>query len=213
MDDIDRICRECNLRYVLFGRTAILAKNAGKFIDNQYDFDIIMPLADAMALKKYTEENLKETRAVESWYDNPSLKQMIFRFVDRQSTLWDDVAGHYYSKPGIAVTIFVTRTQTFSGRVFGAERYVMAKNNNGGKLPYSVFQLKKMEKAVREDPEKAARDFNEPHIKKIVHNTGGLRWGYLRSLFMSDEKILRWVMEKNLEMHLVAKYIVPPLFY
>ncbi len=198
MDDIEKICRKCNLHYVLFGRTAILAKNAGKFVDDQYDFDIMMPLAHAMVLKNYTEKNLKKTRAVESWYDNPCLKQMIFRFVDKQSTLWDDVAGHYYSKPGVAITIFVTRTQTLNGKVFGAERYMMAKNNNGGKLPYSVFQLKKMEKAVKEDPVKAALDYNEPHIEQIARNTGGLRWGYLRSLYMSDGKILKWVMDKNL---------------
>ena len=198
MDDIEMICRELNLSYVLFGRTAILAKKAGKFIDEQYDFDIMMPLAHAAALMKYTEDNLSESRAVESWYDNPGLKQMIFRFVDKKSTLWDDVAGHYYTKPGVAVTIFVTRTQTFNGRVFGAERYVMAKNNDGGKLPYSVFQLKKMEKAFKEDPEQAAILFDEPNIKEIVHNTGGLRWGYLRSLYMSDKAMVRWLLNKNL---------------
>jgi len=198
MDDIESVCQKKNLSYVLFGRTAILAKNSETFIDEQFDFDIIMPLADAMELKKYTEEHLSENRAVESWDDNPLLKQMMFRFVDKNSTLWDNTAGHYYTKPGIAVTIFVTRNTTFNGRTYGAERYVMAKNNNGGSLPYSVFQLKKMEKAVLEDPEKAAIDFDEPHIEEIVHNTGGLRWGYLRSLFMSDEAILRWVIKKNL---------------
>lgn len=198
MDDIDMICQKKNLKYVLFGRSAVIAKTYGGFPFDQYAFDIIMPLAHMIELMRYTEENLSETRAVESWYDNPDLKQMMFRFVDKKSTLIDYIGGHYYTKPGIAITIFVTRTQTFSGKVFGAERYVMQKIRTGGKLPYSVFKIKQMEKAWREDPEQAAITFNEPNIDKIVHNTGGLRWGYLRSLFMSDEQILRWVLAKNL---------------
>ena len=149
MDDIHEICLRNGLHYILFGKTAGMAASYGHFQEDEYNFEIMMPLMDAVKLRQYVEKNMSDTRAMESWEDNEALRQMVFRFVDKKSLLIDGTVGDYYCKPGVAVTIFVTRPSRADDANISAERYIQYLNSTGRKPKYSASDLKKMYEFVQ----------------------------------------------------------------
>lgn len=201
MDDIHSICQKKGLHYILFGKTAGMATSFGHFQGTEYNFEILMPLQDVVELRKYVEENLSDSRAMESWEDNEELRQMIFRFVDKKSLLIDGTVGDYYTKPGVAVTIYVTRPARADDANISAERYIQYLNSTGRKPKYSASDLKKMYEFVRKNGVEAAiREYDDPDIKELTQYAGGLRKGWLRCLFTGKKKTARWVLRKNIEL-------------
>ena len=168
MDDIHEICTKKGLHYILFGKTAGMARAYGHFQEDEYTFEIMMPLLDVVKLRQYVEENMSDTRTMESWEDNEALRQMIFRFVDKKSLLIDGTVGDYYLKPGVAVTIFVTRPSRADDANISAERYIQYLNSTGRKPKYSAADLKKMYECVQRKGEKAAiEEYQEPRFQNL----------------------------------------------
>lgn len=148
VDEIDRICKKQGLRYILGERTAGLAALTGSFLEDSYEFSIHMPLYDAAKLREYTRKHLSSRRVVESWADNGSLKRMMFRYVDKESLLIDEMRGEYFKCPGIAVTIYVARSVKPDKRMFTCENYLMKANSLGQepddlKTPFHLRGLRK----------------------------------------------------------------------
>ena len=201
MDDIHSICRKEGLHYILFGKTAGMAVTYGHFQGSEYNFEILMPLMDVVKLGQYVDKHMSETRAMESWEDNEELKQMVFRFVDKKSLLIDGTVGDYFTKPGIAVTIFVTRPSRADDANLSAERYIQYLNSTGRKPRYSASDLKKMYEYLQKHGEAAAvREFNEPEIKELTRYAAGLRKGWLRCLLTGKKRTARWVLRRNIEL-------------
>ena len=201
MDDIHEICTKKGLHYILFGKTAGMARAYGHFQEDEYTFEIMMPLLDVVKLRQYVEENMSDTRTMESWEDNETLRQMIFRFVDKKSLLIDGTVGDYYLKPGVAVTIFVTRPSRADDANISAERYIQYLNSTGRKPKYSAADLKKMYECVQRKGEKAAiEEYQEPRIKEITRFAGGLRKGWIRCALTGKKRTARWVLLQNIEL-------------
>ena len=199
MDDIHEICTKKGLHYILFGKTAGMARAYGHFQEDEYTFEIMMPLLDVVKLRQYVEENMSDTRTMESWEDNEALRQMIFRFVDKKSLLIDGTVGDYYLKPGVAVTIFVTRPSRADDANISAERYIQYLNSTGRKPKYSAADLKKMYECVQRKGEKAAiEEYQEPRIKEITRFAGGLRKGWIRCALTGKKRTARWVLRQNI---------------
>ena len=131
IDEIDEICKRQGLRYILGEKTAGIAVETGGFLEDSYEFAIHMPLYDAVKLKEYVLKNLSESRVVESWENNGSLKRMMFRYVDKGSFLFDEAKAEYFKYPGIAVTIYIARTVRPDKKLFTCEQYLMNANSLG----------------------------------------------------------------------------------
>ena len=201
MDDIHEICVKKGLHYILFGKTAGMATAYGHFQEDEYNFEIMMPLLDAVKLRQYVEKNMSDTRAIESWEDNEALRQMVFRFVDKKSLLIDGTVGDYYCKPGVAVTIFVTRPSRADDANISAERYIQYLNSTGRKPKYSASDLKKMYECVqKKGVEAAIEEYHEPRIKEITRFAGGLRKGWIRCALTGKKRTARWILRQNIEL-------------
>lgn len=193
MDEINFICQKEQLRYVLINDTAVRVRNKGKFVDSRYEFNILMPMEDIGKFLTYVQNNKAEDRAIESWDNNAYLRQMVFRYVDKNSLLIDGPSGDYFKKPGIAITIYPARPNQLAKNVIGAERYLQQMNSGSDdrKRDWLWFLLR-------------GRHRNNKKYKQIPKNKEirkyceeDMRRGILCYLFGNRDKLARWIMQKQ----------------
>ncbi|MGN1138410.1 MAG: hypothetical protein ACI4RM_03105, partial [Ruminococcus sp.] len=133
MDEIKSICEKKNLKYVLANETAGTALKFNSFREDEYFFYILMPFSHIKKLKDYVEKNSKD-RVIESYANNPHLRNFVFRYVDKGTLLIDGNALEYYKHPGVAVTIMPAREYPVSKKVTGCENYIKYVNCNNTKI-------------------------------------------------------------------------------
>lgn len=129
LDEIDGICREKSLCYMLADETAISAMNGHHFSGAEYDLKIIMPLSDIPAFLDAASQ--KPDRETESWSDNEWMNTYVFRYVDSSTLLIDYSSWDYFTKPGVAVTI-IPLLPKLGTKLLAGLRYISAVNVYGG---------------------------------------------------------------------------------
>lgn len=189
MDEINFICQKEQLRYVLIDETAVRAQKKHRFGDARYEFKILMPMEDIGKFQDYVQTHKTENRAIESWENNSHLRQMIFRYVDKNSLLIDGPSGNYFKKPGIAITIYPARPGKPANQVVGAERYLQ-QINNGTNEKYREWLLFLILRSRRAQENK----------KSIKYQADHMLGGRLRYLFGGRDKLARWIM-KSQDLH------------
>ena len=184
MDEINAICKEEKLRYVLINNTAVRAKKKHEFGDARFEFKLLMPLEDIVRLQAYVEAHYADTRGIESWENNSALYQMVYRYVDKGSLLIDGPSGHYLKMPGIALTIYPARKGRPAENVVGAERYLQQINNNAGSWwRDTVFFLKLRSRKARE------------YKKATQYCASNIFSGRIRYLFGGRDRLAAWIIE------------------
>ncbi len=196
MDEIDTLCREKDLHYVLFGQTAAQARKESSFVGSTYEFQIIMPLPDILRLQTLVNESLNSTRTFESWEDNAALPQMVFRYTDRNSLLVDGWTGAYHTKPGIAITIFTAKTERPSAKILGCERYLQMYNDGRSKYFWATITFAKV---LRKIVGKARTEkiLHVDNLSNFTSNTGKLQTGGLRALLHGRKKLGQYIVENQ----------------
>ncbi|MDD6848036.1 MAG: hypothetical protein PUD53_04585, partial [Oscillospiraceae bacterium] len=186
MDEIKDICEKENLKYVLANETCATARNFNGFNAEEYAFNILMPLSHIKKLKNYVEKNSKD-RVVESYSNNPHLKNFVFRYVDKGTLLIDGNSLEYYKHPGVAVTILPAREYPVSKKIIGCENYIKYVNCTNNKIVTPI----------------AIKKFISKHFSKEDNNLDNysiceyLYRGRFKSLFGSFEKTAKYVEEEN----------------
>lgn len=196
MDEIDAICQKEGLQYALANRTAARAAEYGEFLNEAYDFYIIMPVPDALKLQEYVRANNIPDREFESWEDNGALRRMMFRYVDKGSLLIDGSSGNYFKKPGIAITILAAKTRKSNIKINGCERYLQILNGGGANkkgfwIPVTIAKIFTKLLGMK----RAKKLLRMPKLEAYVENTGGLHWGGLKAIFKSRDNMAKRLME------------------
>lgn len=193
MDEITEICQKENLSYILALETATYAEKNNKFNDDRYHFKIMMPYNDIVKLEKYVEKNLSDKRFIESWRNNPMLRQMKFRYVDKGTLLYDTGSPEYHNALGICVTIYPARQFEASKKARGSERYIQALSR--GCMRSDIFKL-----AVSKQTSKFKKDnkaFEDQSHKIRIDNNNYIQKGLLKGLLLRPEKLANYVMKEN----------------
>lgn len=193
MDEIVEICQKENLSYILANETATYAEKNKTFKDERYHFKIMMPYNDIVKLENYVEKNLSDKRFIESWRNNPHLRQMKFRYVDKGTLLYDTGSPEYHNAMGICVTIFPARQFEASKKARGSERYIQAMSR--GCMRSDIFKL-----AVSKQTSRFKKDKNDVESKshKIrIDNNNYIQKGFFKGLVFRPEKIAASVMKQN----------------
>jgi hypothetical protein len=188
VDEIDKVCQERNLTYILAKQTARYAATEGKFINKTYMFYLMMPLSDIFVLKQMAE-------------NNPDLEEFSFRYVDTQSVLIDGTRAIYHQYPGISVTILPLREKLPSKQVLGSERYLNNRNMANAIEFFSAFPPKSARVCLYK---LRGRKFCEDKLKKSGVQQGmvayqGSHYGVLRNIFMGHKKLAAWVQQENIK--------------
>lgn len=186
MDEINYICQKEQLRYVLIDETAVRAHKKHQFADARCEFKILMPIEDIGKLQEYVQAHHTENRAIESWENNSHLRQMIFRYVDKNSLLIDGPSGNYFKKPGIAITIYPARPRKLADQVVGAERYLQQVNDGVKEqkrewLSFMVLRGRRAQKSKN----------------SIQYQTDHMLGGRLRYILGGRDKLARWIMQSQ----------------
>ena len=186
MDEIKNICEKENLKYVLANETCATARKFNGFNAEEYAFYILMPLSHIKKLKDYVEKNSKD-RVVESYSNNPYLKNFLFRYVDRGTLLIDGNSLEYYKHPGVAVTILPAREYPASKKVKGCENYLKYVYSTNRKSFTFVVAKKIMNKLFG----KHKCYFYNNSLSDYMY------YGRFKSLFGSFEKTAKYVENEN----------------
>lgn len=128
LDEIDAVCTEQHLTYFLAEESAISALNHAGFSGSEYNLKIMMPVSQIRVLISEIAGSGKKNRAFESWISNPDLRQLVWRYVDKDSLLIDYSSGKYFRKPGIAVTILPLLTEKLPSQIRGEHKFVQECN-------------------------------------------------------------------------------------
>lgn len=197
LNEISHICRKKNLRFVLAERTAGYAEKYHKFISNEYQLYILMPIRDIYILMDYVNKNLSETREFESWENNCKMREMVFRYVDKTSTLIDGYNVDYFSKPGIAVTITPVTEGEGSTELKGCQRYLQLLNKSvyKDKCPWVSLTLFKF--ASKLVGTKILSILFRRNIGSFISCSSGIHYGGLKARKMSRQELANWVVKKN----------------
>lgn len=129
--EIDETCKENNISYSLYGRTAGAALESDKFTTQCYEFHIMMLSKDILLLKEKLKNKKIRNRGFEDLSNNSQLAWNCVRYVDTGTTLIDRDDYVQYKLLGVAVTI-----HPVFGHIPDKVTKVMMKGNayfNGGK--------------------------------------------------------------------------------
>ncbi|MGI6722074.1 MAG: hypothetical protein ACOX4I_05925 [Anaerovoracaceae bacterium] len=121
LEEIAGICRENDLRFTLFEKTAYQAYITHEFDRESYIIDIAMPAADAARLVDIVERDQSGSREIESWLNNPDMPGMYLRYVDKTTTLLDTSHEPRYRCLGMFVQIRILRNVKLNSRLAGYE--------------------------------------------------------------------------------------------
>lgn len=192
MDEIKSICLEKKLSYVLCFETAAYLTDHDKFEDGRYNFKIMMPYGDIVKLEKYVEKNLSDKRIVESWRNNEKLGLMKFRYVDKESLLFDGRSAEHHIAPGACVTIFPARQFEMIETARACERYLQLCNkgqrDKAAKLVIFKF---------------ATRLTHIGFFKRLgtrqlrIDNTNYIHKGWFKHLKMSNKEMAQYIMNEQ----------------
>lgn len=105
MKEIDRVCREQKIRYILHGQTAGCALKYGKFKTGAYPFHIIVSKEEIPALVSGLKMLRIENREFETVSENTDSGMNTVRYVDSATTIFDRREAASYACNGAAVTI------------------------------------------------------------------------------------------------------------
>lgn len=105
LDEIDAICKENGLRYILSDKTGARAKKNGAFLTDPYIFNIMMDMPDCLKFKEIIESGKIENRAIESYENSDTIKIFTFRYVDTTTTIIDFKQNVVHKYPCVAITI------------------------------------------------------------------------------------------------------------
>lgn len=199
MDEVDAICKKENLRYVLTHQTAAYVNNNEKFINSMCEFQILMTLSDIHRLQvAIMQVEGKERREFESWENNPALQQMTFRYVDKDSLLYDGESGELHTKPGIAITIFAAKMARPSRTIMGCERYLQMYNSGRKRTFWIKITAVKIIKKIFGN--KVTRKlFKIRNVGEYITNTAGVSRGGMLSVIMGLGKLSKYVMNSELK--------------
>lgn len=186
MDEIKSVCEKKNLKYVLANETCATARYFNGFNAEEYAFCILMPLSHIKVLKDYVEKNSKD-RVIESYSNNPHLKNFVFRYVDKGTLLIDGNSLEYYKRPGVAVTILPAREYPVSKKVTGCENYLKYVNSTNKKS----FTLLIVKRIMNKLFGKYKCYFDNYSLSDYIY------YGRFKSLFGSFEKTAKFVEEEN----------------
>lgn len=186
MDEIKSICEKENLKYVLANETCGTAQYFNGFRAEEYAFYILMPLSHIKKLKDYVEKNGKD-RVIESYANNPHLKNFVFRYVDKGTLLIDGNSLEYYKHPGVAVTILPAREYPVSKKVMGCANYIKYVNCTNNKIVTPISLKKFISKHF-------SKEDNIPDCYSICEY---LYRGRFKSLLTSFDKTAKFVEEEN----------------
>ena len=128
--EIDETCRDNDLKYALYGRTAGNAMTEDHFTTSCYQFQIMMPAEDMLRLKELLLEKNIPNRGIEDMSVNKNLPHNRMRYVDTGTLVLDKDEPIAYSLPGVAVTIFPLYTKRHS-KVMEALEVGMVYYNGG----------------------------------------------------------------------------------
>lgn len=186
MEEINSICKSEGLSYVLSHETAAYVKDNDGFIDEQYAFKIMMPMADIAKLKACVESKYADTRFIESWENNPDLLQLKFLYVDRSSTVIDGGSVEHRIAPGATITIFPARSFKPEPKALGCEHYVELVNKSDRKKAKKIVALKALSR------------INKEKYGKMIESRVSVNTDYIQKAFTSStEKAAAAAVEGN----------------
>ncbi len=194
VDEIADICEKKNLHYVVAGMTAGYVINHKKFDAEQCYFNINMPLKDIVVLEEYVKENLSDKRFIESWRNNQELSMLKFRYVDKNTLLFDGGSTEKHIANGIHVNIFPTREFEPSNEVRGCERYLQLESyGQSSYAPWvSVFKL-----ATRVSHVRIFKRYIMGRIK--LENANYIHKGMLKRRNMTKKEFADFIIDENLK--------------
>lgn len=111
MDEVDRVCRENNLRYYLFGGTCLGAIRHQGFIPWDDDLDIVMPRADFNRFLELTEgkgtvQSVLKDSFYLRWITTEKSYNQYFAKICLKDTLFQENKGAAAQNSGIFVDVF-----------------------------------------------------------------------------------------------------------
>ncbi|MCH5298163.1 MAG: LicD family protein [Ruminococcus sp.] len=205
MDEIKSICVEKKLSYVLCYETAAYFADHEVYEDEQYNLKIMMPYGDIIKLEKYVEKNLSDKRIVESWKNNEKLHMLKFRYVDRESLLFDGRSAEHHIAPGVCVTIYPARQFEMSETARACERYLQLCNKGQRNKVLRLVFFKYASRLSR------IRFFKRLATRQLrIDNTNYIHRGWFKHFKMTDKEIAKFIMDeqsKATKPYLSSRYI------
>ncbi len=191
-DEIKSICASEKLRYVLCFETAAYFADHDRFGDEQYNLKIMMPYNDIVKLEKYVDKNLSDKRFVESWRNNHKLQMLKFRYVDKNSLLFDGSSSEYHIAPGVCVTIYPARQFEEIDTARACERYLQLCNKGQGNRAAKLVIYKFLSKLTHNN---SFMDHATDRLR--IDNTNSIHKGWLRHFRMSNRKMANYIMNEQ----------------
>ena len=192
MDEIKEICEKENLSYVVAGLNAAYIMSHKKYDNEQCYFRIMMPIDDAVKLGDYIEKNRKD-RVVESWYNNPDLQMLKFRYVDKNSLFFDGGSPEKVKCYGINITILPTRKFEPDNEARGIELYVQLVNYGQEKSVKKIILFKFVTRVTH------MNRFKGYVMRRIkLDNANYIHHGYFKRNKMTKAEMTKYVMDANI---------------
>lgn len=193
-DEIKDICEKENLKYIVAGSTAAFLLNHKKYMAEECFFNMMMPLEDIVKFEEYVNKNLSETRAIESWRNNPDLQMLKFRYVDKTTLFFDGGSAERHICHGVHVNIFPTRKFEPSNEVRGIERYVQLVNYNQGDFARKIVFYKLITRVTH------LNRFKSHIMRKVkLDNANYIHSGYMKRKKMTKQEMVDLVISENLK--------------
>jgi hypothetical protein len=105
LDEVDKICKDNGLNYILSDKTAARAEQNGTFLTDPYIFNIMMDIPDCLKFKEIVERGDFPDRAIESYENSDTIKIFSFRYVNTKTLIIDYKRNVVHKYPCVAITI------------------------------------------------------------------------------------------------------------
>lgn len=105
LDELDKICKDNNINYILSDKTGARAARNGTFLTDPYIFNVMMDLPDCLKFKEIVERGEIKDRAIESYENSDVIKIFSFRYVNTKTLIIDYKQNVVHKYPCVAITI------------------------------------------------------------------------------------------------------------
>lgn len=121
LKEIDAICSENNLKYILFGDNALNAYNNHTIKDAARIVAVAMTQGDVERFCDIVEENYSQDRFVEGLFNNPRCNSLYVSYGNKNTTDISIVRGNYNNCRGIRIRIYYIKKRIMNDGTYVRE--------------------------------------------------------------------------------------------